>query len=77
MIPNYMSADIAKCTIANFTSTKWSVKITTAFALLVWLWKRRFTINKSDIGFSTSPILNLNIMRLILWAAKFFKLQNV
>ena len=63
MIQN-MSADIAKCTVANFISTKWSVKITNASS--TWLWKRRFTINKSDIAFGTSQILNLNIMRLIL-----------
>ena len=35
-IPN-MSADIAKCTIASFTSTKWSVKITNASSLVLWL----------------------------------------
>ena len=44
MVP-IISIVIAKCTIASFTSTKWRVKVTTL--LVVWIWKMRFTINKS------------------------------
>ena len=52
-----MSADIAKCTIAGLTSTKWIMD-----NQRFWYYgygEKRFTINKSDIN----PILNLNIMR--------------
>ena len=67
-----MSDDITKCTIASFTSTKWSWKITTASGIMVM--GKRFTINKSDIGFGTLPILNLNITRL--WGT-YIVFQNI
>ena len=52
-----MSADIAKCTITSFTSTKCSVKITTAFSIMVM--EKTIYHNKSDICFGTSSIIYL------------------
>ena len=56
MIPK-VSVDIAKFTMASFTSTKWSVKITNASSIMVM--EKKITVNTSDIGFSTSQIFKI------------------